>query len=104
MLTRGAMKATQSRGGRAWWLALAGSVACGGPSGSGASDAGSDPIVTSPEGVACGHLYDAQYTRCGGPTLPVADLSRDRARYEHVCVSEIGLPGSGSPWTASRLA
>jgi len=95
MLPRGAMKAMQSRGGRARWLVLAGGVACGGPSGSGANDAGNDPILTSPEGVACGHLYDAQYTRCGGPTLPVADLSRDRARYEHVCASEIGLPGSG---------
>jgi hypothetical protein len=77
-------------------LALAGIVACGAPSGSGSGvDSGTDPITTTPEGLACGHLYDAQYTRCGGPTLPATELSRDRARYEHVCTAEMALPGSG---------
>jgi hypothetical protein len=79
------------------WLVVASLLAaCGDPASSGAGgDAGSDPIATSTEGTACGHLYDAQYTRCGGPTLPAPVLSRDRIRYEHVCAAEMGLPGSG---------
>ena len=54
--------------------------------GSIASDGGTSP---------CDHYFAALYARCGGPTPPVAEIARIRARFERVCENQFALPGSG---------
>jgi hypothetical protein len=45
--------------------------------------------------AACGHYFAAQYSRCGGPTLPSSETNRARSRFEQICLNEMALPGSG---------
>lgn len=45
--------------------------------------------------VACDHYFDANYSRCGGPVLPAAEMDRIRARFQQICASQLALPGSG---------
>jgi len=68
------------------------------------TDAGIPPLNDA--GVAaCDHYFDAQYLRCGGPTLPPNETARIRVRFHDVCRNEVALPGSSvTPATLEACA
>jgi hypothetical protein len=45
--------------------------------------------------AACDHYFAAQYSRCGGPTLPASETARLLPRFEQLCRNQAALPGSG---------
>jgi hypothetical protein len=61
-------------------------------------------VDTPPDGAAslCDAFYSAQYTRCGGPTLPADEAARERSRFDESCSAQMALPGGGM--TAAALS
>jgi hypothetical protein len=53
------------------------------------------PVALDHEGVAaCDRLFDATYSRCGGPRWAAQELARNKALFEQACRNRALMPGS----------